>query len=70
MVQAPRLSFERGKASLLREVEAEGSQANANDVRHEVPSHFRCACVVGKGAYGMVCEAIDRKAERKGTGSH
>ena len=45
------------KAQKLRE-------ARQTQMMFEVPSHFRCLRVVGKGAYGMVCEAIDRKAQK------
>ena len=39
-------------------------EARQTQMLFEVPSHFRCLRVVGKGAYGMVCEAIDRKAKK------
>lgn len=39
-------------------------EARQTQMLFEVPSHFRCLRVVGKGAYGMVCEAIDRKSKK------
>jgi mitogen-activated protein kinase 3 len=39
-------------------------EARQTQMQFAVPNSFRCLRIVGKGAYGMVCEAIDKKAAK------
>ena len=50
------------------ERQAKLREARQTQMMFEVPKTFRCVRIVGKGAYGMVCEAIDRNSKKRRDG--